>query len=1028
MKYTRKRDGKLEEFNISRITKAIISAFKACGIKDGEISKRLSEYAIEKLDARFGDDGVATVEEIQDIVEETLMNARYHEVARAYILYRAQQQDRRDFAYKMGSADLIDSYIDETSWLVKENANMTRSMQAMNYFISSNVTSNYWLYRIYPPEVRKAHQSGDMHIHDLGILAPYCVGWDLRYVLYNGFPGGVVGKLSSGPPKHFHVALAQAMNMLYTMQGEAAGAQAFASFDTLLAPGIRYDGLSQDEVYQSLQGFFHLMNVPTRVGGQVPFTNITIDMTVPKFIENEKVTWGGRELTDTYGSFQDEVDMFNKALVAVMTAGDDLGRTFSFPIPTYNITEDFNWEVPGFWEMVAKYGIPYFGNFMPQTGLDPEDVRSMCFVGVQKVLWRKDKRIGFTTLQSLYRRYSDRTVETIYNGQWIKVKPIRVNYEGSFFEIKLRTGQQIKVTADHLHPTMNGLKTTNELKVGDKLQFSKTDYDWKGVGSYNFGKLLGLYLAEGSKLSNGIQFSIGEDEKEIEDFLVSFIEDNFGCHVSITSNTGHSKSLFVNCKGIAELIYRYVSPEKAPTKKLLQWWKLSKEALQGLWDGWRLGDGHNQDVYTRSKELAEQGIVIANILGIPVNLREKEMHTEFPTRTGMKKYNVMLYTIHTCKSSNDGGRIFYDLYNYYWVRIESIKEVPNASKMAFCFEVQEGEPFFELPSGLITHNCCHLRTSNKEIRRGGGLFNAFPLTGSIGVVTINLARIGYLARDEDDFRDRLEDQLHIAKTSLIIKKKAIEKYTELDLYPYSKNILRPIMRRYGGYWSNHFLTVGNIGMNEACLNLFGENILSDEGKKLTVKTLNFINDKLAEYQDEEYDKKGYPLNMYNNEATPAEGTCYRLALLDKKYHPDAIVANEHLLAGGAEPFYTNSTQVPVDTPMIDAIMHQDDIQPLYTGGTVLHLYIEDRNPSPEGVKKIVQRVAANTQLPYFTISPTFSICTSHGYLSGRILQCNICGKETEIYSRVVGYYRPLSHWNPGKVSEFDMRASLEVVG
>ncbi len=699
MKYIRKRDGKLEEFNRNRIASAMIKAFRACGMKDGETSKRLSEYVMEKLDARFGDDGVATVEEIQDIVEETLMNARYHEVARAYILYRAQQQDRRDFAYKMGSADLIDSYIDETSWLVKENANMTRSMQAMNYFISSNVTSNYWLYRIYPPEVRKAHQGGDMHIHDLGILAPYCVGWDLRYVLYNGFPGGVVGKLSSGPPKHFHVALAQAMNMLYTMQGEAAGAQAFASFDTLLAPGIRYDGLSQSEVYQYLQGFFHLMNVPTRVGGQVPFTNVTIDMTVPKFIEDERVTWGGKELRDTYGSFQDEVDMFNKALVAVMTAGDHLGRTFSFPIPTYNITENFNWDVPGFWEMTAKYGIPYFGNFMPQTGLDPEDVRSMC---------------------------------------------------------------------------------------------------------------------------------------------------------------------------------------------------------------------------------------------------------------------------------------------------------------------------------------CHLRTSNKQIRRGGGIFNAFPLTGSIGVVTINLARIGYLARDEDDFRDRLEDQLHIAKTSLIIKKKAIEKYTELDLYPYSKNILRPIMRRYGGYWSNHFLTVGNIGMNEACLNLFGENILSDEGKKLSIKTLTFINDKLAEYQDEEHDKKGYPVNMFNSEATPAEGTCYRLALLDKKHYPGSVVANEHLLSKGAEPFYTNSTQVPVDTPLLDAIFHQDDLQPLYTGGTVLHLYSEDKNPPPNAVRDLVQRVALKTHLPYFTFTPTFSICPSHGYLSGRIPECSICGKETEIYSRVVGYYRPLSHWNPGKKSEFSLRSTLNV--
>ncbi len=590
--------------------------------------------------------------------------------------------------------DLVENYIGKEDWLIKENANMGFSMQGLNINLAQKVISQYWLSRIYPPEIKDAHVNGDIHIHDLGILAPYCEGWDLRYVLRNGFPGGVSGKLASGPPKHFSVALFQAMNFLYTLQGESAGANAFSNFDSYLAPGIHYDGLDYDEVFQAIQGFMHSMNIPTRIGFQTPFTNISMDVKVPKFMEEEKVLWGGKYTKDTYGDFQDEMDMFNEAFVAVNTQGDHAGNIFSFPIPTYNITEDFDWEIPGFWEMVSKYGIPYFGNFMPQTGLDPADVRSMC---------------------------------------------------------------------------------------------------------------------------------------------------------------------------------------------------------------------------------------------------------------------------------------------------------------------------------------CHLRLDNKLLsKRGGGLFSAFPLTGSVGVVTVNLARIGYLAKDDDDFFERLRGLMEKAKTSLLIKKEAVEKFTRIGLYPYTSNILSPIMRKFGGYWSNHFLTFGCIGMNEACLNFLGTSIHTREGLKLAKRVLIFMNELSLEYQNEKVNKKGYPENLFNVEATPAEGATHRLALADKKAYPDIKTAN---WIDDSAPFYTNSTQLPVylDLPLSQAIAHQQQLQPLYTGGTVFHVLLGESGSSPEGVKKLTRRIVEHSTLPYFTMTPSFSICPKHQWIPGIHHTCPTCGKTCEVYSRIVGYYRPVSQWNPGKRSEFNLR-------
>ncbi|MCK4952397.1 ribonucleoside triphosphate reductase [Candidatus Bathyarchaeota archaeon] len=695
MKWIRKRDGKLDEFDSNRITNAIWKAAKAVGGKDKSVATRLCEQVVSELEKRFGDEGVSTVEEIQDLVEKILIENGHARTAKAYILYRKQHEDLRILAAILSSDDLVDQYLEVEDWRVRENANMSYSLQGLNNYLSSTVIAKYWISRIYPHSIGKLHSSGDIHIHDLGILGSYCVGWDLMDLLLSGF-GGVSGKIESKPAKHFRTALGQIVNFFYTLQGEAAGAQAFSNFDSYLAPFIRYDGLNDRDVKQALQEFLFNINIPTRVGFQTPFTNVTMDLTVPDFMKNEPVVFGGKIINDTYGDFQNEIDLFNAMFAEVLGEGDAKGRVFTFPIPTYNISSDFNWEssvAQKIFEMTAKYGIPYFSNFI-NSDMKPEDVRSMC---------------------------------------------------------------------------------------------------------------------------------------------------------------------------------------------------------------------------------------------------------------------------------------------------------------------------------------CHLRIDNRELRkRGGGFFGANPLTGSIGVVTINLPRIGYLSKNEDEFFERLEDLMDASRDSLEIKRKVLEQFTEKGLYPYSSYYLRFKKEAYGKYWINHFSTIGLIGMNEALLNLFGYDITIHEGSEFAVKTLNFMRHKLLDYQEETE-------NMYNLEATPAEGTSYRLARIDKKKYPGIIVSNEKNLLKGSEPFYTNSTQLPVDysSDLFESLEHQDKLQTLYTGGTVFHIFLGERLPSWKATAKLVKLVAENSHLPYFTLTPTFSVCPTHGYLKGEHKECPVCWVNCEVYSRVVGYLRPVNQWNNGKQAEFNQRKTFE---
>jgi ribonucleoside-triphosphate reductase len=643
--------------------------------------------------------GIPSVEQIQDIVEEVLLSSQYRRSAKAYIIYREQHARIREIVSR-ADVDLIDQYLDRADWQVNENSNMAYSLQGLNNYVSSEISKIYWLNKIYPPEIRLAHTDGDFHVHDLGILSVYCVGWDLDDLLLQGFKGAA-GKVESKPARHLRSALGQVVNFFYTLQGEAAGAQAFSHFDTLLAPFIRFDKLSFPEVKQALQEFVFNINVPTRVGFQTPFTNITMDLKVPSHMAGAPVILGGEYLSCTYAEFQEEMTVFNHAFLEVLSEGDAKGRVFTFPIPTYNITRDFPWDDPALdvlWKVTARYGIPYFSNFV-NSDMSPEDTRSMC------------------------------------------------------------------------------------------------------------------------------------------------------------------------CR-------------------------------------------------------------------LRLNLRD----------------------------------------------------LPGEKQLE---------------------------------KRGGGLFGANPLTGSIGVVTINMPRLGYLSSDEGEFLGRLGELMDLARDSLEIKRKMLERFTESNLYPYTKHYLRGVRERFGQYWKNHFSTIGLVGLNEACVNLLGTNVGTPTGQLFALRVLDYMREKLVAYQ-------GQTGNNYNLEATPAEGTSYRLARIDAEKFPGIQSGND--AAGGGRPFYTNSSQLPVQysDDIFEVLDLQDELQTKYTGGTVVHLFVGEEIVDSRNVKKLVKLICERYHLPYFTVTPTFSVCPTHGYLSGKQETCPHCGVAAEVYSRVVGYLRPVNQWNEGKVEEFKVRKTFKL--
>lgn len=644
-----KRDGRYAAFEYRKITDAVMKAFRAVGKRDEQGADEVTRKVVERLRHRYFEAGaVPGVEEIQDQVERVLIESGEAAAAKAYILYREKRAEMRDIRQNfLDGVKVIDEYLNLDDWRVKENSNMSYSLQGLNLHISSTLVAKYWLRKLYPLEVRMAHEEGDIHIHDLGILGPYCVGWDLEDLLREGFTGAR-GKVESRPARHFRTALGQIVNFFYTLQGEAAGAQAFSNFDTLLAPFIRYDGLSEGDVRQCLQEFVFNLNVPTRVGFQTPFTNITMDLVAPSTLAGKPVVVGGEEKNEVYGDFQEEMDLINRLFAEVMMEGDAKGRIFTFPIPTYNISRDFDWnneKLQPLWEMTARYGIPYFANFV-NSDMNPEDARSMC---------------------------------------------------------------------------------------------------------------------------------------------------------------------------------------------------------------------------------------------------------------------------------------------------------------------------------------CRLRLDNRELwKRGGGLFGANPLTGSVGVVTLNLPRIGYRAETEEAFFNILDRMVDVSVDALEIKRKNVERFTHLGLYPFTRFYLRSIHQNHGKFWQFHFSTIGLVGMNEAVHNFLGCPITDPRGKAFAERVLDHLRNRLANIQEETG-------NMFNLEATPAEGAAYRLARLDREKHPDIFAS------GVNEPFYTNSVHPPADhfTDLFELLEHQDSLQTRFTGGTVVHLFFRESLRDWRLVRELTRKITTRYHLPYFSFTPTFSVSPTRGFLAGR---------------------------------------------
>jgi len=994
-KYIKKRNGKNVPFKKEKIKEAISRAAKAVGVESDIIGEEISQEVVDYLKIFFKEDGIPTVEQVQDLVEKILIEKGYAAIAKAYILYREQHAKLRDTEQLFTDAlKTIDNYLDRSDWKVNENSNMGYSLQGLNNHIASEITAQYWLQEIYPQEIRDKHLSGDMHIHDLSHLSVYCCGWDLKDLLLNGF-GGVSTKVESKPPKHFRTALLQAVNFFYTLQGESAGAQAFSSFDTYLAPFIKYDDLTYNEVKQAMQEFIFNLNVPTRVGFQTPFTNITMDLVCPGIIADEPVIIGGEAQDKTYKEFQTEMDMLNKAFAEIMLEGDSKGRVFSFPIPTYNITKDFDWDneiLEPVWEMTAKYGIPYFSNFV-NSDMKPDDVRSMCpIAGTERVLIRTENNLRYSTINHSYYDLKDKEVEIYSDGKFVRGKFNKWDNQ-EMIEVKLVNGHKVKMTKTHLNYVIKEKDgeiielTGKQLQPDYYLPYSLKEYEGQG-GNFDLGFFVGAYAGDGSfDGDNCVIFSLGEgDKKNTLLELQRIATKYFGANNSITEyDNTKLVTLKIYSKAAVGLCKDFIANKQRDKRYKAKLFDMSKAFREGVLAGHLATDGGNRNrIYTSSKRMVESINMLAATLGTTTSIYEDNREGRYSKHTN---YAVLVYKL----NRDSYGDIWFKQNDKLWVKIDSIENTTGDT--GYCFEVEDDEPMFTIgTTGLLTHNC-RLRLDNTELRkRGGGLFGANPMTGSIGVVTLNMPRIGYLAEDEDDFIKRTYALMDLAQESLEIKRKILERLTDKGLYPYSKFYLRNVKMRFDEYWKNHFNTIGLNGMNEAVINFMGKDITHPEARDFSIRIMDAMRNKLVEYQEDTG-------NIYNLEATPAEGTSYRFANLDKKkFANDIICANEdRVRAEGADPYYTNSTQLPVGytDDIFESLELQDELQKRYTGGTVVHGFLGERMPSIQSVKKLVKNIADNFELPYYSITPTFSVCPVHGYLDGEHEYCPKCDAEME---------------------------------
>jgi anaerobic ribonucleoside-triphosphate reductase len=1413
----RKRDGGVTDFDQSNIEEALHKALTASGEGDGPESKRITERVVELLNIRFKSEEIPSVEQIQDIVEEVLILEDLVSTAKSFILYREQRRKIREVAQGFDSSvEMMDDYLKELDWQVKENANMAYSLQGLNHYAASKITKKYWLNKVYPKEVREAVERGDFHIHDTDVLATYCCGWDLYDLLLKGF-GGVKGKLETKPAKHLKTALGQVVNFFYTLQGEAAGAQAFSSFDTLLAPFIRYDNLSYTQVKQAMQEFMFNCAVPTRVGfqcvsedteilgkdgwkthkelkegdniatfniekgtieylpvqrifsrkyegkmfnlknrisdqlispehrvlrkrfnsdnyalekiekvmelkspfivpvgsegyiggdesinediikliawvisegtfdkgergtgrvsiyqskiknfskyseilsicdslklkyteriqegigeecnvirfdanstrkilgyfnsdikkginfvpeniinsgtetarifletyikgdgiegckiatvskeikdsllqvianagygatvrlrkpvgsiskkdlyiirlikhkdtyintvkkvnykgiiwcpstinetfvarrngkifitGNCPFTNVTLDIKPSPSLAKQPIIIGGKPQDETYGEFQEEMNMFNKAFYEVLMAGDAVGRPFTFPIPTVNITKDFKWDNPNLdilWEATAKYGANYFSNFV-NSDMNPEDVRSMCLYPEEDILIKESGEIKKTTIGELFNSYKGERLDKEWFSlskqiqslslnpgtgklEWINISKLLEIKDDQLITIEAKDGKTMRVSKDHLVGvfTEEGIvkkkakDITEEdlilvLKDGSRVLNKEQEID------EDLAWFAGLFIADGNYLYDsryqekrlrGVQISFNYQEKELIEKTKKVVKKLVDYDMKFILDKRYDNSLrgYVYNSKFAE----YLSKEKGVSKynQLPKWiWSSSIETIKSFLLGFFDGDGYTdgKEIHINDEPLSKELNLLFQLVGISTTYTIKEnsqvIRLQHVLGRGSNNDKVIKDKLHNLipefmlnKKSIKGedGKNLYQCYGCKMVGLstidrwnisnEKIEWLRNSDfavteiKKIYSQDIKEGQLFYDIEldknhyfvhsDGNITHNCCRLRLDNSElIKRGGGMFGSNPLTGSVGVVTLNLPRLAYLSKTKNEFFERIIKAMDLAKESLEIKRKAIENFADKGLYPYTKHYLSGVKKMRGSYFGNHFSTIGIIGMNEAILNFMGENITTKKGQKFALELMEYMRDVLVKYQEETG-------NLYNLEATPGEGTSYRLASRDRKEFSDIITAGTDKV-----PYYTNSSQLPVDhtRDVFEALEKQDKLQCSYTGGTVLHMFIGEKIEDITAVKALVKKSFENYHLPYITITPTFSICPEHGYIAGEHFKCPKCVVEQpcEVYSRVVGYYRPVQQWNKGKSQEYTERKEFE---
>jgi len=1098
----KKRDGTIVDFDQEKITNAIFKAITAAGQGDGKKSKKISNKVIQILNRRFKKEEIPNVEQIQDIIEEVLILEGLVETAKAYILYREQRRRIREAVMVSEEAvDKLDQYLGKLDWEVQENANMAFSLQGLNHYGVSYIIKKYWLNKIYPKEIREANELGDFHLHNLDTLGPYCAGWDLYDLLLKGF-GGVPGKVETKPAKHFRAILGQAVNFLYTLQGEVAGAVAFSNFDTLLAPFIRYDNLNYQQVKQALQEFMFNMSVPTRVGFQNPFSNVTLDLKPSPVFAKQPVIIGGKPQSETYGEFEEEMKIFDRAFYEVMVEGDAKQRVFTFPIPTINITKDFPWDDPNFdsiFEASAKYGINYFANYI-NSDMKPDDVRSMCLDGKEEVLIRNSKKVRRASIREIAENYKTRDFDKEGwadckkegNLEVLSLNPQTLKLEWSPVKrfLKIEDNQGVEIITEDSKSTLFSLKHPVSIYTpeGIKMKFAKDiqkgDYlltlkkankeifskEYQKIENLilneDLAKILGYFVADGNYLfenrkrythfgePRGLQFSFKTGDLKNLALIKSLIKKVFDLPTHEKQDPRYNTYyLYVYNTEIARKLYKAGFRKYGRLPQIL--FNSPESIIQSFLEFYFKGDGYEKrkEIHLNDLELSRDLVLLFSLIGKPVTykLRKRSQriylqHSKSKIKKGNGWTNNPILTerlpgwmaVSTTKvpgltKSRMVGFDTLEKYNahtseslkiknsdIYLTRVKEIK-IKKYKQLNEFYDVElEKNHLFVHSLGQISFNCCRLRLDLKDLynRGGGGLFGSGSKTGSIGVVTINLPRIGYLSKTKKDFFERLAKIMDLAKESLEIKRKTIENLISKGLYPYSRFYLQDIKKARGGYYANHFATIGLVGMNEALLNFLGENIGSKKGRTFTLEVLDFMRKKLVEYQEETG-------NIYNLEATPAESTAYRLALKDKELYPDIITAGTKKV-----PYYTNSTQLPVNytNDMFEALKLQDDIQIKYNGGTVLHLFAGEKVSNTQTLKALIKKIFENFHLPYITFTPTFSICPVHGYVSGEHFYCPQCTikQPCEVYSRIVGYLRPVQQWNEGKQEEFKERKEFKI--